>query len=126
MAFRVEISPEALGDLDGISTYIGARSRPAVAERWFNGIFASIRTLSGTPHRCPVAEESADLAGEVRLLLHGRRNRRYKIYFAIHEETKTVRVLHVRHWAMKPIEIDELEDLMDETADHESESEGSV
>jgi hypothetical protein len=69
------------------------------------------------PHRCSIAEESATLEAEVRGLLHGKRNRRYKIYFDIQAEAKTVRVFHVRHWAVRPIETDELEDLMDETAD---------
>ena len=64
------------------------------------------------PHRCPVAKESVELDAEVRLLL---RNRRYEIYFATREETKSVRVFHVGHWAMNLIEADELEDLMDET-----------
>lgn len=90
MAFRVEISPEALRDLDEISEYIGDRANFSTAERWFNGMFAAIRTLSELPHRCPVAGESEDFEAEVRLLLHGKRNRRYRVYFAIHDETQTV------------------------------------
>jgi plasmid stabilization system protein ParE len=125
MAFRVEISPEAFDDLEAISTYIEERATFRIAERWFNEIFSAIRTLAEMPHRCPIAEESAELDAEVRLLLHGRRNRRYKIYFAIHDQLETVRVFHVRHWAMKPIEVDELEDLMDETVDAESGTEES-
>ena len=124
MAFRVEISPEALSDLDGIAEYIRDRANFSTAERWFNGMFSAIRTLFELPHRCPVAGESEHPEAEVRLLLHGKRNRRYKVYFAIHGETQTVRVFHVRHWAMKPIETDELEDLMDETTDPGSEPEG--
>jgi len=117
MVFRVEISPEAFGDLDRISSYIQEKATAAIAERWFNGIFTAIRSLSETPSRCAVADESAELETEVRLLLHGRRKRRYKIYFAIHQET--VRIYHVRHWARKPVEADELADLMDETIDSE-------
>jgi len=67
------------------------------------------------PARCPVAEESGDLQTEVRLLLYGKRARRHKIYFAIHGESATVRVFHIRHWAMKPIEADELAELMSES-----------
>jgi plasmid stabilization system protein ParE len=121
MAFRVEVSPEAFGDLDRIASYIQENATAAIAERWFNGIFAAIRTLSAMPSRCSVAEESAELETEVRLLLHGKRKRRYKIYFAIHEETETVRILHVRHWARKPVEADELSDLMDEAVGIENE-----
>lgn len=67
------------------------------------------------PARCAIAPESADLEAEVRLLLHGKRKRCYKVYFAIHQQTETVRVFHVRHWARRPVETDELADLMDET-----------
>jgi len=115
MAFRVEVAPEALADLDAIAAHIRERGSFESAERWFNGIIIAIRSLGELPNRCPLAEESRDLRTEVRLLLHGKRNRRYKIYFAIHHESKTVRVFHVRHWAMKPAETNELEDLMDET-----------
>ena len=69
------------------------------------------------PARCPVAPESEDIGQEVRLLLHGRRNRSYKIYYAIHHETTSagaVQVFHVRHWARKPVSEDELQDIIDD------------
>jgi len=75
------------------------------------------------PERCPLAEESTELKAEVHFLLHGKRNRRYKVYFSIHNESETARVFHVRHWAMKPVEADELEDLMNETMDSDGEIE---
>ena len=71
------------------------------------------------PSRCTLAGESDDLQTEVRLLLHGKRNRRYKVYFAIHHASATVRVFHVRHWARKPVETDELEDLIDQNNEAE-------
>jgi plasmid stabilization system protein ParE len=114
MAFRVELSPEALADLDGIATHILKRGSPESAERWFNGIIDAIRSLHNMPERCPIADESADLQTQVRFLLHGKRNRRYRIYFAIHNESETVRVFHVRHWAMRPAGPDEPEDPVDE------------
>jgi plasmid stabilization system protein ParE len=82
MAFRVEISPEAFENIDLISSYIREQATSVIAERWFNGIITSIRTLGQMPHRCPLAEESTELGTEVRLFLHGKRNRCYKVYFA--------------------------------------------
>src|SRR5579863_5095473 len=111
MAFRVEISPEALGNLDAIATHIQQHGSFESAERWFNGIVSAIRSLGEMPSRCPLADESDDLQTEVRLLLHGKRNRRYKIYFAIHHDSATVRVFHIRHWARKQADADELEEL---------------
>lgn len=119
MAFCVEISPHAFEDLDSISAYIRHRGSLASAERWFNGIMAAIKTLRDAPQRCSLAEESQELQAEVRLLLYGRRSRRYKIYFAVHKETETIRVFHVRHWARKPADTGELDDLMDDSAEQD-------
>jgi hypothetical protein len=90
-----------------------------MAERWFNGVIHEIASLSEMPARCPAAPESEDLGQEVRVLLHGRSKRLYKIYYAIDYETPSagmVRVFHVRHWARKPLTNDELEELMDDDA----------
>ena len=75
------------------------------------------------PRRCPTSEEATALGAEVHVLFFGKRNRRYKIYFSIHDEAATVRVVHVRHWAMTLVAADELEDLMDESAESGGESE---
>ncbi len=58
-----------------------------------------------------------DLEKEVRFLLYGKANRKYQIFFAVNEKSQTVQVFHVHHWAMKPLEADELQDLMDESSD---------
>ena len=111
MGFRVEIQPQAFDDLDAIAGYIAAQSSHAIAERWFNAIFEEIYTLSEMPARCAVANESAELGRDVRVLLHGRRNRMYKVYFVINGSSPSggsVQVLHVRHWAKKPMSGDEL------------------
>jgi plasmid stabilization system protein ParE len=117
MAFRVEIAPQAFQDLDSAGGYIRAKSGVPVARRWFNGIMDAIASLKEMPARCSVAPESEELGHEVRLLLHGRKNRAYKIYFSIVYETSatgTVRILHVRHWARKPLTNEELEEPMDD------------
>ena len=122
MAFRVEIEPQALEDLDGIADHIKRKSSFVVAERWFNGMIDAIASLEEMPARCPIAPESEAIGREIRLLLHGRKNRAYKIYFAIRYETPStgaVRVFHVRHWARRALSLDELQDLMDEPTDEQ-------
>ncbi len=119
MAFRVEISPRAFADLDEIAQYIKQQGSLDQAEEWFNGIIAAIRTLEDLPSRCPVADESEDLAQEVRLLLYGKRNRRYRVYYSIQQRTRStgsVRVFHVRHWARKSPSSDQLRGLKRERA----------
>jgi plasmid stabilization system protein ParE len=119
MAFRVEISPQAFANFERISAYIRHRGSFESAEPWFNGIVAAIKTLRDASQRCPVAEESQQLQAEVRLLLYGKRNRRYKIYSAIHKATGTIRVFHVQHWAREPAGTGELDDWMDDRAEQD-------
>jgi plasmid stabilization system protein ParE len=115
MAFRVEISPQAFKDLDEITQYIKQRGSFEQAENWFNGIIAAIRTLENLPHRCQVAKESEELGQEVRLLLYGKRNRRYRVYYSVQPTTPStgiIRVFHVRHWARQSLKTDQLRRLM--------------
>ncbi|MEO8096301.1 MAG: type II toxin-antitoxin system RelE/ParE family toxin [Acidobacteriota bacterium] len=103
MAFRVSLAPQALRELDEITNYISRRGSLAIAERWFNKIFAEIYSLSQMPSRCPISDTSADAGMEIRMLLHGQRNRQYKVYFTIKVKQRLVHVLHVRHWARTPL-----------------------
>ncbi len=58
-----------------------------------------IASLKQTPERCSVGPESEDLEGEVRVLLHGRRNRTYKVYFSVHHESPATGVVSVSTFA---------------------------
>lgn len=79
MAFRVEVAPQAFEDLDAIVENIKTHGSRESANRWFRSMMRSIRSLEQMPGRCPIAEESDELGREARCLLHGRRNRAYKI-----------------------------------------------
>jgi plasmid stabilization system protein ParE len=114
MAFRVEIAPRVFNDLDEIADYIKRNGSFRQAEEWFNGIVEAIRTLGDMPGRCPVADESEDLGQEVPVLLHGRRNRKYKVYFSIERRGRSAGRVHVRHWARKSLATDEVRALLDE------------
>ena len=114
MVFRVEIAPQAFHDLDQIAGYIEEREGFAQAEEWFNSIIDAIQTLQGVPSRCAIAEEFKDLGREVRLLLHGKRNRRYKIYYAIQADAARVHVFHIRHWAQKALNPSQIQKLINE------------
>jgi plasmid stabilization system protein ParE len=115
MAFRVEISPRAFDDLDEIARPIKQQASFEQAEEWFNRIIAAIRTLEDLPHRCRLADESQELGQEVCLLLYGRRNRQYKVYYSVHQTTRLrgiVHVFHVGRWARKTPNTDRLRELM--------------
>ena len=123
MAFHVEIEPQVLDDLESIAAFIQKHSSFAVAEKWFNRAMADIYSLKKLPGRCPVALESEELCQQIRILLNGRAKRAYRIYYSIDFKTPStgvVHVLHVRHWARKPLGDDELQELIDDTEDGEA------
>ena len=117
MAFEVLITDKAFADLDAIMGFITGEASIDIARKWFAAILGAIETLGEMPARCPLAPEAEELGEEIRLLLHGKKNRAYKIYFKLHhtvESSGSVRVFHVRHWARKPLTREELEELMDD------------
>jgi len=83
MAFRVEIAPQALKDLDAAYLFI-KKENPSHAATWLLGIIDAILSLEKLPNRCPRASESAEVGQDIRILLHGKRHRVYKIFFSIH------------------------------------------
>ena len=111
MAFRVEIAPQALKDLDAAYLFIKKES-PENAARWLLAITDKILSLKKLPARCPRAPESDDVGQEIRVLLHGKRLRAYKIFFSIHSDG-AVRVFHVRHGAMRRLLSDDLKILIE-------------
>ena len=106
MIYRVVIQPPAKLDIDAAFTYLALRSMPA-AEKWLDGLEDAIRSLGRFPQRCGLAPESAEFPEEIRQLLYGRRGGTYRVLFVIRR--RTVRVLHVRHGAMRPMRRDEIE-----------------
>lgn len=78
-----------------------AERDPAAADRWFNGIYDTIGSLEIFPERCPLAPESKNPNAEVREILHGRRQHKYRILFVV--TGNKVHVLHVRHGARRTL-----------------------
>ena len=64
--------------------------------------FKQMETLTRQPSRCPRATESDKFPEELRELLYGKRNSKYRIVFAIRNED--VVVLYVHHAARKELE----------------------
>jgi plasmid stabilization system protein ParE len=77
MVFNVEISPRAFRDLDELAAELKERSQSyTVARKWFLAVVESIDSPAEMPERGPLVTETQDEIGCVRLLLHGKRNRR--------------------------------------------------
>ena len=93
---RVIISEPAERDIEAAYRWLVQRD-PLAAIRWYNRLLEVICSLDTFPERCPLAPENKYLKSEVRQVLHGRRQHKYRILFDIKDDE--VRVLHVRHGA---------------------------
>lgn len=105
--YRLIIQPPALNDLDEAYQWIKERS-PNAADRWFNGFVDAINSLDLNPERCGLANENDAVKLEIRQLLYGRRGGIYRAIFTIAGEE--VRVLHIRHAAMQPLDPEKFND----------------
>jgi plasmid stabilization system protein ParE len=98
MAFRVEITPRAQADLDKIYSWV-ATAAPYRGPSWFDRFERAIDSLSSFPDRCSVERTLSGETRTVRVLLFGRKQHVYRVYFATFEDV--VRVLHIRHGAQR-------------------------
>lgn len=106
MAFQVELSVHAAQDIEEHYVWIQERN-PAAAEKWFNGIMVAIATLKDFPERCSRIPEQGSFAQEIRHLIY----QKHRIIFTI--KHTVVYILAVRHTAKKPLENQDLEEILE-------------
>jgi plasmid stabilization system protein ParE len=112
MTFQVIIQPRAERDIrNHVAWIIGQSNSPATALRWARALRNKIDTLKTTPLRCPVDPDSDAYGEEVRVLLHGKRQKVYRILYVIRGDA--VHVVAVRHAAQRSLS-EELEDSGDD------------
>ena len=102
MIYRIEIADTAKADLREVTRWIRDEASPAAADRWLVGLLKAANTLQKQPLRCPLAAESDKFPEDIRLLLHGKRKKKYRILFTIREDA--VVILYIRHTARDEIE----------------------
>jgi plasmid stabilization system protein ParE len=102
MTYRLRVTAQAVGDADEAYAWIAEHASPAQAERWYQGLFKQMETLTRHPSRCPLAAESPRFPFEIRQLLYGKRKNKYRILFTIRNDD--VVVLYVHHGARKELE----------------------
>lgn len=98
MKFRVELTARAGRDLKLIYHHIHADSSVR-ASTWFNGLEALVYSLEEYPNRGAITLEGKKL----RHLLYGNKPHIYRVIYSVHDRTKKVRVLHIRHGARDAI-----------------------
>ena len=94
--FQVIVLPSAERDIGEAYEWLAGQDA-AAAIRWYNRLQEVIFSLDTFPDRCPLAPESGFLNLEIREILHGRRQHKYRVLFTVSEGE--VHVLHVRHGA---------------------------
>jgi plasmid stabilization system protein ParE len=94
MAFRVRPSAKAKRDAREILSWLRAEHAGETGLRWFEGLEAAIQSLQAMPERCPLAPENPFMPFEMRQLLYGSRQHRYRILFTIRGDE--VFIVHIR------------------------------
>jgi plasmid stabilization system protein ParE len=98
MRYPVEITDPAWFELQEAYDWLAQRA-PDAADRWKAGLLTAIQRLETSPQRCALAPEAVYFGREVRQLLYGKRNNKYRILFEIRD--KSVIVLRIRHGARR-------------------------
>ena len=93
MAFRVELSAEALENAERLYEWV-TKAAPLRGPLWFNRLLAAIQSLQAFPQRCAYATENERFPFETRHLLFGRKPNVYRVVFTI--EGDVVYVLRIR------------------------------
>ena len=107
MSYIVEFTDVADMEVQEILVWMIGVS-PEKAGKWQDGLEKAVDSLSEFPRRCPLAPENSAFHVEVRQLLY----EKYRILYILVDadgdgEDDTVRILHVRHGARKPLLPDE-------------------
>jgi len=71
MAYRVDMTPQAVSDIESALQYIG-QAAPTRIKRWLLGLIESAYLLEEMPERFPVSPESEELGIEIRQVLYGK------------------------------------------------------
>jgi plasmid stabilization system protein ParE len=102
--YRLEITDRARDDADAAFEWMAENISPAFAEKWYQGLYKQIGTLTKLPTRCPVARESRKFPEKIQELLYGKpkHKHKYRILFTIRDDT--VVILYVYHSSRNELE----------------------
>jgi plasmid stabilization system protein ParE len=92
--YQVIILPSAEREITEVYDWLTERNEEAAAD-WNLTLFDVILSLETFPERCPLAPESRFFEREIRQIIHGRRQHKYRILFSVSD--RLVEILHVRH-----------------------------
>lgn len=102
MTSRLRVTGRAVADGDETHAWLAEHTSLDQADRWYQGLFKQMETLTKHPTRCPRATESDRFPEELRQLLYGKGRNKDRIIFAI--RNADVVVLFIHHSARKELE----------------------
>jgi plasmid stabilization system protein ParE len=102
VTYRLRVTARAVADADESYAWIVEHASLDQAERWYQGLFKQMETLTKHPTRCPRVAESDKFPEELRQLLYGKRKNKHRIIFAVRDGD--VVVLFIQHSARQELE----------------------
>jgi plasmid stabilization system protein ParE len=102
VTYRLRVTARDVADADETHAWITEHVPAEQADRWYQGRFKQMETLTKHPTRCPRAAESDQFTEELRQLLYGKRKNKHRISFAIRDAD--VVVLFIHHGARRELE----------------------
>ena len=94
MKFIVVITDTAAAEIEEAYDWLADRA-PGAAQQWKLGLLDAVARLESMPTACSIAPESDYFGREIRQLLYGKRQHKYRVLFEI-RDAKVI-VLRVRH-----------------------------
>jgi plasmid stabilization system protein ParE len=98
-AYRVVFEANVLEDAFEAADYIASKSK-ARSDAWFEGLRNAVASLTSMPTRCGFARENKDVGEPLRQFIY----HSHRIVFQVDEEMAVVRILFIRHAAMRPLD----------------------
>lgn len=94
MTYRLRISRRALADADEAYEWMCDNLSQSYADRWYEGLLATIEELALQPMLHPHAMESHEHPIPIREALYGRRKSRHRILFTVQDDEVVVLYIH--------------------------------
>lgn len=106
MAYRVVLTEKAERDVELVLRWFRDQQVTAAGGRWLAQLLRKLNALEANPERCPLVVESDELAEEIREMLLGRNQFKYRVIFRING--RVVQILRVWHSSRDAITAAEL------------------
>lgn len=104
MAFNVQLTQAAKVDLAETMDFLTEHA-PHQAQKWFDGLFASMESLSEMPTRHALISESPRLNRDLRAHLYYS----HRIVYEVNVASQTVSIIRIYHFARSPLELENLD-----------------